>query len=187
MNEQSPARSPAVKRLVQNFAAVALLIVVYQGIRWGLRQYTTGLIEEVVGAELPDFAMVDLDGREFTKDGLRGKTVILNFFRSKCHNCREEAPGIVELAKELDPSRVVLLGIMVDRVQGFPAELTARTLAEFGFQHPVLMADDAFVDAFHGAGWSQITPVTYVVDPTGKIVRSFRHPYPLDDLRAALP
>jgi len=30
---------------------------------------------------------------------------------------------------------------------------------------------DALLDAFHGAGWAHVTPITYVVGPDGKIVR----------------
>lgn len=184
---QSPAPSARVKRRVYFFVALAGLFVLYQGVRWGIRGYTTGLIHNAVGRELPAFTLTDLSGREFSTETLRGKTVVLNFFRSRCHNCREERADILQLARELDGERVVLLGIMVDRVQGFPPELTARTLAEFGYEHPVLMADAAFVNAFHGVGWSQITPVTYVADGKGVITGAFRHPYTMADLRASLP
>ena len=186
-NPQSRAGSARVKRLLYFFAVLAVLLVLYQGTMWGIRQYTTGLIDDVAGRELPDFSLTDLDGQPVSKDSMRGKTIVLNFFRSKCHNCQEEHEDIVRFARELDPAKVALIGIMVDRVQGFPPEVTAKTLAEFGYEHPILMADDAFVDAFHGAGWSQITPVTYIADAKGVIVRCFRYPYSVDDLRAALP
>jgi len=184
---QSPALSSRVKRRVYFFAAVVGLFVLYQGVMWGVRGYTTGLIQDAVGRQLPAFTLRDLSGREVTAASLRGKTVVLNFFRSRCHNCFEERDGIRRLARELDPERVALLGVMVDRVQGFPPDVTARTLKAFGYEHPVLMADDAFVDAFHGVGWSQITPVTYVADAKGVITGAFRHPYRLEDLRASLP
>jgi len=186
-NPESRAGSARVKRWLYFFVALAILVVAYQGAMWGIRRYTTGLIDEVAGRDLPDFALTDLEGRPVSKASLLGKTIVLNFFRSNCHSCREERDDIVRFARELDPERVALIGVMVDRVQGFPPEVTARTLAEFGYEHPVLMADEAFVDPFQGAGWSQITPVTYVADANGVIVRCFRYPYSVDDLRAALP
>jgi len=186
-NPESSAGSAPVKRLLYFFAALAALFVVYQSAMWGIRRYTSGLIDDVAGRELPDFSLRDLEGRTVTRDSLLGRTIVLNFFRSKCHGCREERDDIVRLARELDPDEVALVGIMVDRVQGFPPEVTARTLAEFGYEHPVLMADEAFVDAFHGAGWSQITPITYIADAKGVIVACLRYPYTVDDLRAALP
>lgn len=186
-NPESRAGSARVKRCLYFFAAAVILWGAYQGAMWGIRRYTSGLIDDVAGRQLPDFSLKDLEGRTVSKDSLLGKAVVLNFFRSKCHGCREERDDILRLARELDPERVALVGIMVDRVQGFPPEVTARTLAEFGYEHPVLMADDAFVDAFHGAGWSQITPVTYVADANGVIVRCLRYPYSIDDVRAALP
>ena len=47
------------------------------------------------------------------------------------------------------------------------------------------MADEAFVNAFHGVRWSHVTPVTYIVDGTGRIVRSLRGHQDLVALRAA--
>jgi len=187
MNEHSPGRGSGVKRRIHFVLAIALLVLAYQGVIWGVRSYTSGLIRGVEGRQLPEFALADLDGHVVTDTSLRGKSLVLNFFRSNCHGCRAEKEGIKELVREVDPERVAVIGIMVDRVQGYPADVTARTLAEFGYTHPILMADQAFVDAFHGAQWAQITPITYVVDAKGRIVKSFRHPYSLDDLRAAIP
>ena len=51
----------------------------------------------------------------------------------------------------------------------------------------MLVADASFVDAFHGAGWSHVTPVTYVVDPNGRITHSLRGRQDLPALIAALP
>ena len=91
------------------------------------------------------------------------------------------------MAADVHPGRATMLGVMVDQVQGFPPEATAATLRRFAYRHPIVMADAAFVDAFHGAGWSQITPITYVVDANGVVTHAFRHPYSIDDLRAAIP
>ena len=61
------------------------------------------------------------------------------------------------------------------------------TLARMGYTHPILVADHAFADAFHGAGWSHVTPVTYVLDGQGRISASLRGHQELEALLAALP
>ena len=73
-------------------------------------------------------------------------------------------------------------------------------LAATGLSLPVLVdapfaaeADDAtqdleaFLDAFHGAGWSHVTPITYVADGSGAIVAALRGHQTLDALLTALP
>ena len=186
-SEESGPGPRRVKRLVSFFVVAVVLIGAYPAFRWSLRQYTSGIIDGVVGQPLPAFALNDLDGSAWSTERLGGKTVVLNFFRSMCTGCRAEQGDVRQLARELDPDRVVLLGIMVDRVQGFSQSATDATLAEFRYEHPVLMADDAFVAAFHGRGWAQITPITYVAGPDGVVTHAFRHPYELEDLRAVLP
>lgn len=161
---------------------LAALFVVYQGVMYGVRRHVDGLIEENTGATLFDFELADLDGTMWRAADLRGKKVVLNFFRSKCQNCQFEASVIRELVRRVDPEEVVVLGLMMDRVQGFSTRDTQRTLVEFGYDHPVLMADEAFVEAFHGAGWANVTPVTYIADAEGRIVASLRGHQKLETL-----
>ena len=72
-------------------------------------------------------------------------------------------------------------------MQGFDEATTEATLARMGYTHPILVADAAFADAFHGAGWTHVTPVTYVLDEEGRISASLRGHQELEALLAALP
>ena len=45
-----------------------------------------------VGSEAPDFELHTQDGRPFKLSQLRGKVVVLNFWATWCHSCREEIP-----------------------------------------------------------------------------------------------
>ncbi|MCA8942069.1 MAG: TlpA family protein disulfide reductase [Planctomycetes bacterium] len=165
---------------------VAVVLGGWQAAMFAVRRYVDTEIEKNVGHELPAFDLVDLAGKHWTRDSVAGRTVVLNFFRSYCQSCQIEAPAVRRLASTVDPARVVVLGVMMDRVEGIPPEVTQRTLEEFGFQHPVLMADAAFVDAFHGAGWSHVTPVTYIADGEGRIVHALRGHQSFDVLLAAV-
>jgi peroxiredoxin len=166
---------------------VALLVLVglYFAVTSGIRWYVSERIDATVGRSVPEFALVDLDGRRWTQADLRGRTTLLNFFRSQCPGCRQERAAIHRLASD-DPARVQVISVMMDAVQGYPAEVTRRTLAGYAYQHPVLMADAAFVDAFHGAGWSHVTPVTYIVDGSGRITASLRGHQSYRTLQAAI-
>ena len=125
-----------------------------------VRSHVDGLIQQSVGRQLPEFRLVDRAGKVWTHADLAGRCAVLHFFRSRCHSCDVEAPAIRELEARLPPD-VVMLHVMNDAVLAFPAELTTQTLAAKEFRRPVLMADAAFVDAFHQVRWSNVTPITY--------------------------
>lgn len=167
------------------FSVVAILALLYIGVAGVIRWHVGGLISRAQGKPMPSFELVDTAGRTWSNIDLQGKTTVLNFFRSRCASCRIERDAIVQLAQEANSNELQVLGVLLDRVQGYSPELTAETLASFAYSHPILVADTGFVDAFHGAGWADVTPVTYVVDTNGVIVSALRGHQDLETLRAA--
>lgn len=156
------------RRTAFSLAAIVLLVAGYFAATALVRSHVDGLIQAAVGKTLPRFALRDTTGREWSDVALRGRRVLLHFFRSRCHVCDAEAAAIRALEGRL-PADVELLHVMTDAVLGFPADLTVATLVAKGFRSPVLMADAAFVDAFHHVDWSNVTPITYVVDAAGVV------------------
>jgi cytochrome c biogenesis protein CcmG/thiol:disulfide interchange protein DsbE len=151
------------------FSLVLLLLAGSWFVVTGLiRAHVDDLIQHSVGKPMPEFALADRAGKVWTTADLKGKRAVLHFFRSRCHSCDLEAPAILELEAAL-PADTVLLHVMTDAVLDFPTELTTETIAKKSFQRPVLLADAKFVDAFHTVNWSNVTPITYVVDPAGVI------------------
>ena len=170
------------------FSLAAIVVLVVGG--WVLvpklvRAHVDGLIQASVGKPLPAFSLRDTAGREWSDTTLRGKRVVLHFFRSRCHSCDLEAPAIRELEQRL-PTDVELLHVMTDAVLEFPADLTAQTIAGKKFTRPVLMADAKFVDAFHHVDWSNVTPITYVVDARGTVAYGLRGSQTVASIEAAL-
>ena len=167
---------------------VVALVGVYELVTVLVREHVDGLISATEGRQLIDFELPMASGGTFDSALLAGKVVVLNFFRSQCVGCRAEEPVIKELYRRLDPDKAVLLGVMMDRVDGyFSEEVTRRTLQGFSYQHPIVFADHDFVEAFHGAGWKNVTPITYIADAKGKIIHALRGHQQLDALIRALP
>ena len=181
-----PAKPRSMRWVVLSVVVVVVLVGGYQGVMHLIRQHVTGLIKASEQKPLPDFRLQDRNGKAWTREAVLGKTVVLNFFRSQCSNCTKESPVIRKLAAEVDRDKVLVLGIMVDAVMGFSEEVTAATLRRYDYRHPVLMADAAFVDAFHTVGWTRVTPVTYVASPKGVIVKALRGHQDLETLLAAI-
>ncbi len=163
-----------------------LIYPAYLGAMWGVRAWVDSRIERMEGQPLPEFNLTGRDGVVYSTESLRGRKVVLNFFRSRCPSCIAEKDAIKDLARAADKDDVLVLGVMTDHALGFPPEDSERTLEFMGYEHPVIMADQEFMDAFHGVRWSNVTPVTYMVDPSGNIVRALRGVHSYLELSVAL-
>ena len=151
-----------------------------------LRQHVDGLIQGTVGGGLAPFSLRAADGSEWTPARLAGRPAVLHFFRSRCESCDREAEAYRAFERDVAAERAAILHVCTDPVLGFPAAETEATIAHKQFTRPVLLADAAFVEAFHRATWSHVTPVTYVVDAGGRIAVALRGAQTRADLHAAL-
>ena len=157
------------RRIVASLVIPVLLVAAYFGVMSYYRAHVTELIQHAVDKPLPEFRLVDLDGKQWTNKDLDGKRAVLHFFRSHCHSSDVEAPEIRSLERSR-PGDVVWLHVMTDVVLDVTPATTEATIARKQFTEPILMADVDFVELFHKAKWAQVTPITYVVDRAG-IVR----------------
>jgi len=66
----------------------------------------------------PDFSLTSLDGKKLTRDSLKGKVVILDFWATWCPPCRASIPHLVELYKKYHDQGLVVVGISLDRGGG---------------------------------------------------------------------
>ena len=66
---------------------------------------------EMVGKPAPDFAMRDVEGREYTLAGLKGKPVLLDFWATWCEPCRESMPHVQKLYELFKDKGLVVLGV----------------------------------------------------------------------------
>ena len=145
-----------------------VLIAAYFGVTSFIRAHVNDLIQHAVDRRLPEFALTDRDGRRWSHRDLEAKRAVLHFFRSYCHSCDVEAPAIRALEAGLADD-TVWLHVMTDVMLDVDAATTEATIARKKFQRPILMADEAFMEKFHKAEWSQVTPITYVVDADGLV------------------
>ncbi len=63
----------------------------------------------------PDFSLTTLDGQTITRDGLKGKVVLLDFWATWCPPCRAAIPHLIELYQEYKDEGLVVVGISLDK------------------------------------------------------------------------
>ncbi len=115
----------------------------------------------------PDFSIELMDGSTFQLSAYKGKPVLINFFASWCHPCREESPTLVKIQAEYAPKGVTFLAIAVDDT----AKDVNKFIERLNFTLPVgLDTTGEIKDAFKLYG----LPTTYFINRKGVI--NYFHP-----------
>lgn len=112
------------------------------------------------GKPAPDFQVTTLDGTPIQLSALRGKRVIVDVWATWCPPCRMEIPHFNDLASELGPDQLVILGVSSE---------DAETIRDFMSSTPVnyLVATDPGLPSPFG----DVTalPTTFFIDRNGII------------------
>ncbi len=111
------------------------------------------------GKPAPGFSLKSLDGKVISLSELKGKVVILDFWATWCHACKEAAPVLERIYEKYRDRGVVLLGITLDT--GYGAEDNVRAFVKrYGQNYPILWDNKKTGKAY---GAIKI-PITYVLD-----------------------
>lgn len=73
-----------------------------------------GEIGTKVGQIAPDFTLPDKDGNEKSLSDFDGELVVVDFWASWCHFCRDENPGLVSLYAEYKDKGLDIVGVSID-------------------------------------------------------------------------
>ena len=109
---------------------------------------------------------------------LRGKPALVDFFASWCGPCGEEAPTLRKLSQDLGGTATIVA------VDWDDADGAARAFVrKHGWTFPVLADTTGAAGEEYGLGG---LPTSFVLDPGGRIVATFRGPQSEARLRRAL-
>ena len=94
-----------------------------------------------LGAQAPEFAQNDKDGKSIALSSFRGKYVLIDFWASWCGPCRRENPNVVKAYNQFKDKNFTILGVSLDQPTGRDRWLKA-------------IADDGLV-------WTQVTDLKF--------------------------
>jgi len=167
--KQSPAVRLAGLRVVSTGVAVGATIL---AIILGTMNLAADARVLKAGDAVPDFRLVNLDGKPVSYADLKGKGVVLNFWATWCPPCRREMPLLESAWRKYGSDNVVIVGIDVGESLGD----VRRFIDAQGFSYPIWVEpDDAEeVEAENTnemLGWfgSAGLPTTVFIRPDGTI------------------
>ncbi len=124
---------------------------------------------QLVGKPAPEFVLKSFDGEKIRLSDFRGKTLLVNFWASWCHPCREEAPALERAYMSLSGNQVEFIGIniMDDR------KSAEEYIKSFGGSFVNIYDPENEVHLDYGVGG---VPETFFVNPEGIITGKHRGP-----------
>jgi peroxiredoxin len=131
------------------------------------------------GDPAPEFHFEDAAGTTFALSDFKGRSVMLNFWRTTCGPCILEMPHLQEVYNEWQGGEVVILLLNI----GEDADTVNEFLDTLGLSLPVILDREAFAAAEYGA---YSIPCTFFIDKEGGIrgikIGAFQSPEELDNI-----
>ncbi|MBS0225530.1 MAG: TlpA family protein disulfide reductase [Proteobacteria bacterium] len=131
-----------------------------------------------VGAQ-PTLRLPTIDGKSFDLAEQHGHWVVVNYWATWCGPCLEEMPDLSALAAMREYIKVV--GVANDDIA--PAQLRAF-LQKHPVVYPIVQVDPGSPPADFGA--PPTLPISWLIDPQGKVVKRFMRPVKAADIEAAI-
>lgn len=128
----------------------------------GRRLLGLGLVVLLAACGAADWG-ADQHGRPVAAAQLEGRWLVVNYWAEWCAPCRKEVPELNRLAEALQAGPVRVLGVNFDELQG---EELARAVEALGIRYTNLAQDPG---PRLGLAPSQVLPVTWLVDPQGRV------------------
>jgi len=127
---------------------------------------------------LPDFKVRTVTGAEISREELRGKTVLVNFWATWCGPCVKEIPALEAAFKRFGGDGFVVLGIAVDGTD----ESIRTFLQQHGASYPVVRATPTIDRLF---GRPALLPTSYLYGADGHLQQTWQRALDEGDLTRA--
>jgi thiol-disulfide isomerase/thioredoxin len=117
---------------------------------------------DLTGKDAPTFRGVSLDGKTYSLETLKGKTILLDFWASWCGPCLRSMPVVEKLHNDFRADGLVVLAVDV----GETRETVEKFLKTKTLPYPVIMGDEAGIPAAYAVN---AFPTFVMIAPDGKI------------------
>lgn len=125
------------------------------------------MVDCMIGSELPAFEVESLDGKKISKEGLKGKMTIINFWFTTCPPCVAEIPGFATIIERYGKDNINYIAV---------GDNSQLEISEFLQTHPwdfihISNENDIIEKIFKVELFGY--PTTYLLNEEAQIVKSF--------------
>jgi len=121
----------------------------------------------LVGAQLPEFTAITMEGKKIDKNYFKGKVSVINFWFKGCMPCQAEMPAFNQLVEKYKSKPVNFLAI---------GRNTPEIITDFLVEHPFhfdhIANGDPIIGGAFQTRWGY--PLTLIVDKHLKIIKTER-------------
>ena len=136
------------------------------------------LQSEVDRKAAPNFVLKDASGKTVNLAKYRGKVVLLDFWATWCHGCKEEIPWFAGFQKQYGSRGFVVLGVSLDE-DGW--KVVQPFLRDALVPYRVVLGGNPLARQF---GIADMLPDTFLIDRKGRIAAVYRGLVDQDDVQA---
>jgi peroxiredoxin len=115
----------------------------------------------------PNFALKDASGKTISLKKFRGKVVLLDFWATWCHGCKQEIPWFSEFQRTYGAKGLTVVGVSLDE-GGWSA--LGPFLTENKVPYSMVLGDDSTARQY-GIG---SLPDTFLIDRQGKVAATYK-------------
>ena len=115
----------------------------------------------------PEFALKDSSGKTVNLKDYRGKVVLLDFWATWCHGCKQEIPWFSEFERTYGAKGLAVVGVSMD-VGGW--KVLRPFLAETPVPYRMLLGDEATAKLYG----IETMPDTFLIDRHGNVAAAYR-------------
>jgi cytochrome c biogenesis protein CcmG/thiol:disulfide interchange protein DsbE len=116
--------------------------------------------------EAPAFSLQNSKGELINLSDYKGKVVLLNFWATWCHGCKEEIPWYMEFATKYGQRGFAVIGISMDE-DGWKS--VKPYIEEKKLNYTIVIGSEALANQYGGV---DSMPVSILIDRHGKIADS---------------
>ena len=109
----------------------------------------------------PSFQARSIDGESFTKDSLKGKAVLIQYWATWCGYCRKDEPAVERIVKSFGGKGLVVLAVNIDE----PKDKVAKYLSEHPRSPKIVLSKDTNLGMFHTGSF----PTYLLIDQQGRL------------------
>lgn len=153
----------------KTFIILTLILPFLNTVQAFIPSQESALFDKTKNIKMPEFSVVDMNGKTHNQDTTKGKYLVVNFWATWCPPCLKEIPAFVEFY-EKHSNNVEILGM---NYEGVDVNKITDFTDTYMVNYPIILADNKNQVAFTKFGEIVGMPTTYVYAPNGLLVDYF--------------